>query len=863
MIDLTTLGTLDVRDPTRGALASLLAQPRRAALLVYLAVEGGEQFVSRDTLLGVFWPDSDETRGRAALRQALAFLRRVLGTEALRTQGDDGVGVDLSLISCDALEFMRAAAEHRDDEALRMYGGPFLHGVLIDEAPVFEQWCSGVRERLARTAVRAADAQCGLAMERGDWRAAVEAARRGESIEPFNEQLHRRLLMALAASGDRANALLEHERFSARLLADLEVTPSAETQALVTELRRPAEVPVHAPSVATAVATAAVTADGSVHTASLAANSRVRWFAGSALAAALLLVVFVVRQPTATLPESDLPNPATAEGSRIVVMPLTDETRDTTFGPLGRMAADWITEGVSRVDGVQVVPVSVVLATETALRDSLNRNLQDAWRTVAVDVGASVVVRGAVYRDQRTLHFQAQLIDAKTGSVLRAIERVSVSTDSVMAGIDLLRSRVVAAVAPLADTVTHLRRAIAPPTYESYRAYVNGLQTFVNGDPRRALTLFEQSASADSSYPMPRIAAAIMHVNLRDANSAARLVERLQTERDRLGPLERSTLDMTDALLNGQLERAYDAALRQAHVAPGTIGEYMVAETARKMNRPEEAVSVLRALGPDRGELRGWRPYWRELTYALHLLGEHAQELEAALEAQHRYPTDRFILSFVVRAHAARGDMAALSRAYEAAQSMSPSASYYSALRVIALSEWMAHGHVGASAMVDSTLAWFETLDAASQSDPAVRHERAHALVLANRGRDALAQLAFVPSRSATTTFEELGLYGVAAAQAGDSAEASRAMAWIERKSSALNRVELGSEWGAPSYWQSAIAAQHGDSARALALFREARRAGLGMEPSVHAEPAFAGLRQWPPFRALLVPAARTATGTR
>src|SRR5256885_10423326 len=46
------------------------------ALLAYLAVEQGVH--SRDKITALLWPESDEERGKASLRRALAYLRESL-----------------------------------------------------------------------------------------------------------------------------------------------------------------------------------------------------------------------------------------------------------------------------------------------------------------------------------------------------------------------------------------------------------------------------------------------------------------------------------------------------------------------------------------------------------------------------------------------------------------------------------------------------------------------------------------------------------------------------------------------------------------------------------------------------------------
>ncbi len=868
MITIAALGPLNVSEPTRGSLATLLAQPRRAALLVYLAVEGDGEFVSRDALLALFWPESDEPRAKAALRQALTFLRRSLGEHAILNRGDDAIGLDSAHISCDVWAFQQALSAQRDDDALALYRGSLLDGLVIDDAPAFEQWVANRRETVDRQAAGAAARSADAHASRGDLERAVESARRAQTLDPFRESHHRRLLAVLDRSGDRSGALREHDAFAARLRSELDAEPAPETLAVVTAVRgrtisntSPNTSPVASPQAIDPTSGPATVDVPPSTTRAIAPPARTtRWLIVSTAAVAMALIVtLVMRRPSANS-ESAEPASGLVE-NRIAVLPLTESVTDSARSTLGIMAADWITEGLSRLDGVEVVPATALLATEATLDTaSQSAAVNDRWQRVARDVGAGMVVRGAIYREGRMVHLQAQLLETNTGRLLRPVERVSVTDDSLMMGIDRLRTRVVAAIAPLTDTVTHLRRAIAPPTYEAYRDYVAGLATFVNGNPRAALSLFQRSAAEDSSYPMPRIAATIMHLNLNEADAAQRVMASLTAERVRLGPLEQSTLDMVQGLLAGNLPMAYDAVVRQARIAPGTIGEYMVGELARKMNRPAEAVSVLRALGPDRGELRGWRPYWQELTFAEHLLGHHDAELIAARDAMQRYPDDITIAGYELRAQAARGDRASVTAALARLDASLASLGERATLRVMSATEFVAHHPSDSRAMASAVAAWFDSLPPAARDASLIRRQEARALLLADRAAEArvrLRPLITQPTASSTMTFSFMGLAGAVAAANGAVVEARGWMDQISARARAMTPAARGLLWGEPTYWRSTIAARLGDSTLALTLLRDARREGLGMEPSVHAEPAFAALRRWPPFAALLAPVTR------
>ncbi len=868
MLVVAALGPLDVRDPARGSLATLLAQPRRAALVAYLAVAGGDGYVSRDRLLGVFWPEADETRARAALRQALVFVRRALGAEAVRTRGDEEVGLDPSHVACDVWQFRGAIAAGRLEEAMSMLRGEFLAGLLLDDAPAFERWCAEQRAVLDREAADALDRGAREAAARGALAPAISFSRRALALDPFNEARHRTLLAMLDQAGDRAGAMREHEAFAARLRAELDVAPSPETETLVREIRDrvavaavilPPDAPpptsaalAHSASVGgtapSATASGPVAASRPVNgSADRAVGRRIRlgWL-GVAVAAGLAAMLWMRREGD----ESKNQFTNKLSGMRFAVLPLASPGGDSSE-TIGAMAADWIVEGLSRLDGVEVVPLTAVFASEAGLgRDSV-ASIGDRGARIASDVGAGVVVRGTVYREGGLVHLQVQLLETATGRIVRPVERVSVPPDSLMAGIDRLRGRVLAAVAPLADTVTHLRRAVAPPSLEAYRDYVTGLQLFMRGDPRAALGLYERSLAADPKWPMPRIAAGIMLTNLGQSDDAARMVAPLRADRSRLGPLETATLDMLEGLLQGNFAAVYDASVRQARIAPGSIGHYMVAESARRLGRAEEALQVLSALDPDRGELRGWRAYWRERTYALHQLGRFAEEAEAAWEAVRRYPDDLAQRFSLLRALASAGDTAALRSALGAFDAASGAAGSRAEARVTAvvyLHRYQPALTPWAAAMART---WFEALEPEKRASDAVRFHEARLRLLAGELAEALELFRTFVSEPGLPA-SAIGRLGIASAMASDTAAASRWMERLAAQAAALSPAQRGASWGEHAYWRAAIAAQLGDREAALELFRQARREGLSIDPRVLAEPAFDALRDWPPFVASL-----------
>jgi TolB-like protein len=252
VIELHVLGSVDLRKSSGETLLSVLAQPKRAALLAYLAVAAPRGFSRRDKLIGLFWPERDPEHARGALRTALHFLRHWLDEEVVVGRGDQEIGLAEGALWCDAVAFEEALARRELERALELYRGDLLEGFFISEAPEFERWLEGERKRLRIRATQAAWALAEREERAGNGVEAVYWARRATAFAPDDEGALRRLIELLDRVGDRAGALREYQLFERGLRQDYELEPSAETQALIALIQErvgpgreePGDVPV-------------------------------------------------------------------------------------------------------------------------------------------------------------------------------------------------------------------------------------------------------------------------------------------------------------------------------------------------------------------------------------------------------------------------------------------------------------------------------------------------------------------------------------------------------------------------------------------------------------------------------------------
>lgn len=259
MIELRILGPVDLGPDPQGELAAVLAQPKRLALLAYLATAapsattaGTPHFVRRDTLSALFWPDRDQEHARSSLRQALRGLRQAFGPNAILTQGYEAVALDPAVVRCDAAVFDAHAAVGAHDAAVALYRGDFLTGFFLTDAPEFERWMEDRRARLRRTACAAARALSQAYSAAGKVSDATEIARRAANWCSDDEGVVRSLIALLDRAGDHAGAMQSYDAFARRLKEDYDCDPADETLALVAAIRtRVTEHPTETPSAQT------------------------------------------------------------------------------------------------------------------------------------------------------------------------------------------------------------------------------------------------------------------------------------------------------------------------------------------------------------------------------------------------------------------------------------------------------------------------------------------------------------------------------------------------------------------------------------------------------------------------------------
>jgi DNA-binding SARP family transcriptional activator len=247
MIDLRVLGSLDIRPQDGSVPMAALTQPKRIALLVYLALAEPPGPKSRDRIMALLWPEANDESARHSLRNALYGLRQTLGDAALIAHGDLSVGLDSTIVRCDAQEVRRLLIAKRWEEALALWRGDLLPGFHVAAAPDFDQWLEEQRTGLRRAVTEAAWRRVDELEKSADAQLPA-AARRAWALDPTDEAGGRRLMRLLDRSVGRDAALRVYGDLEDYLARELAAEPAGETRALADQLKARVEAPPAQPS---------------------------------------------------------------------------------------------------------------------------------------------------------------------------------------------------------------------------------------------------------------------------------------------------------------------------------------------------------------------------------------------------------------------------------------------------------------------------------------------------------------------------------------------------------------------------------------------------------------------------------------
>jgi TolB-like protein/DNA-binding SARP family transcriptional activator len=213
------------------------AGQRKSLAVLGLLVAAGDRGMSRDRILAYVWPEVELEKGSHRLTQVLYALRRELNADDL-CLGSCELRVNPDRVSSDGWEFEIARQAGELERAVELYGGPVPEGFYLTDAAEFERWVENERAGFAQPVVEALETMAAKSAAAGDHHRAAWWWQRLAEHDPLSSRVTIHLMSALAAAGDRAEALERARDYQGLLERELQAAPNPAVMALADQLRR-------------------------------------------------------------------------------------------------------------------------------------------------------------------------------------------------------------------------------------------------------------------------------------------------------------------------------------------------------------------------------------------------------------------------------------------------------------------------------------------------------------------------------------------------------------------------------------------------------------------------------------------------
>jgi serine/threonine protein kinase/tetratricopeptide (TPR) repeat protein len=535
--------------------------------------------------------------------------------------------------------------------------------------------------------------------------------------------------------------------------------------------------------------------------------------------------------------------------NRVVVAVFENQTGDPSLDPLGRMASDWITQGISMTGLVDAVPSSIVLFS--FIEENKNFNGVARLTALSKETGAGIIVSGTYYLVGENINFNAQITDAVSRTLIRSLEPISTSRQSPLEGIGQLQHDVMIELAKVFDfRISGFADVIYPKSYDAYLAYIEGVEDFYRMDYSAAIEKFTRSYAIDPDFIPPLGYMTQIYLNTGNyvlADSINTLVGKRSSQMD-LSPLDIKYHEYWQAVLSGDLSGQLRALRSAYEIAPGhqeTLN--LLRNVNLRTGRYRENIELFSALHPDGIIMRKWYPIREGITLSYHLLGEHNKELKASKDALKQYPDNIRILATKVRALSARGKLKQIHDIVESGKTLpaTPEGTKWDHLAITAGRELRIHGFPDqGNKYFKEVLLYYEALP--GDQIAVTRYNRAllnSYLEEYDTSREILTELL----DTYPDNISYWGLLGIVEAATGNHEEALRIFQMLE----SIDRPYV---FGNNFMWCARIAAALGEKERAVRFLKASFESGTPIGIILHTDLHFESIRDYPPFQDLLRP---------
>jgi tetratricopeptide (TPR) repeat protein len=292
-------------------------------------------------------------------------------------------------------------------------------------------------------------------------------------------------------------------------------------------------------------------------------------------------------------------SPVVIAKDNIAVLKFGNNTAQDSYDVVGKMAADWIIQGINEKQ------IGQVISAETILQYSKDFGLQnevDEQQVLSQYLKPSKIITGNYYLDHDQMVIQSSITDGKTSEVLMSFKPQYCDSDSPLECVDNVKQLVMSYLY-LEDKDPKLNLQQSPPKFNSYQLFLEA-KAIVN-DPKTYLTLLNRSIEEDPNHFEPQVMRVAHYYGMGEYKKADSLRKTIQLTSYN-NKRQSNLLAHYEALMAGKNDMVYETLVKEYQFTPQQLTDNSATMTVAQqyVNKPEVVGAIFKVISMKNVELK-------------------------------------------------------------------------------------------------------------------------------------------------------------------------------------------------------------------------------------------------------------------
>lgn len=297
--------------------------------------------------------------------------------------------------------------------------------------------------------------------------------------------------------------------------------------------------------------------------------------------------IFLIMGNTFSKPATILP---IIQTDKIAVLKFGNNTGDSKYDIVGKMAADWVIHGITENHLGQVISQDVISQYNLMLQSEQNPDHPNA--IIQEHLKPAKIISGNFYLSKDQLIFQSTISDEKTNKTLISFKNTTCSSDNPLDCVEEISESITGYLATSANKNLMLQEA--PPKFEAYKYLLEAKNT---DDNKEFLGLLNKALAVDPDFFEPKVLRVAYYYNQHQYKHADSLLKMIKPESHK-NFRQVNLLNMYEAILHGENAKAYDALLHEYRIAPFDLltNKTAMVLALQFVNKPSDVEEIYNAV---------------------------------------------------------------------------------------------------------------------------------------------------------------------------------------------------------------------------------------------------------------------------